>query len=254
MNSDLCCFWIYIGTECMSCSVIAPEDFVLPLLATPQLKERYIRHAFSDYVRSHPELKFCPSPHCNMIIRANENKAKRIVCHSCNAKFWYWIVFFKSAFSFVNNLELIYLVFDVVVNITLRLIAKRFDSGWPSVQMIAKRPTTLQLILKWADLATFQISSFQQCPNYFDYNQTCPKCQICIEKNGGCNHIQCYKCKHEFCWVCLGDWKTHSARCSRYEENPNVAYKSSQARANESLKKYLHYFGRVAAYFYHFLF
>ena len=155
MNSDLCCFWIYIGTECMSCSVIAPEDFVLPLLATPQLKERYIRHAFSDYVRSHPELKFCPSPHCNMIIRANENKAKRIVCHSCNAKFWYWIVFFKSAFSFVNNLELIYLVFDVVVNITLRLIAKRFDSGWPSVQMIAKRPTTLQLILKWADLTTF---------------------------------------------------------------------------------------------------
>ena len=83
-----------IGTECMGCSVMATEDFVLPLLATPQLKERYVRHAFSDYVRSHPELRFCPGPNCNIIIRAKENKAKRIVCHSCKTTFWYSIVSF----------------------------------------------------------------------------------------------------------------------------------------------------------------
>ena len=78
--------------------------------------------------------------------------------------------------------------------------------------------------------------------------QVCPKCQICIEKNGGCNHMQCYGCKHDFCWMCLGDWKTHGSeyyRCSRYEENPNVANESSHARAKEALKKYLHYFERV---------
>lgn len=72
----------------MGCSVTAPEDFVLPLLATPHQKERYIRHAFTDYVRSHPELRFCPGPNCNMIIRAKENKAKRVVCHSCKTTFW----------------------------------------------------------------------------------------------------------------------------------------------------------------------
>jgi len=32
----------------------------------------------------------------------------------------------------------------------------------------------------------------------------CPRCQVCIEKNGGCNHMQCSKCKHDFCWMCLG--------------------------------------------------
>ncbi|GIY69792.1 potential E3 ubiquitin-protein ligase ariadne-2 [Caerostris extrusa] len=32
----------------------------------------------------------------------------------------------------------------------------------------------------------------------------CPKCSICIEKNGGCNHMQCYSCKFDFCWMCLG--------------------------------------------------
>ena len=142
----------FIGTKCMGCPVVAPEDFVLPLLATPQLKERYVRHAFSDYIRSHPELRFCPGPSCNIIIRAKENKAKRIVCHSCKTTFWYWIRFipFHIYRSFLfNKLELIYtLVFDVEVNITLQLIAKRFDSGSPNVQKKANRPITSLLMLK----------------------------------------------------------------------------------------------------------
>ena len=57
------------------------------------------------------------------------------------------------------------------------------------------------------------------------YILQCPKCNICIEKNGGCNHMQCYHCKHDFCWMCLGDWKTHGSEyyeCSRYKENPNI--------------------------------
>ena len=73
----------------MGCSVVATADFVLPLLTTTELKERYIHHTFSDFVRSHPELKFCPGPNCNIIIRAKENKAKRVVCQSCKTTFWY---------------------------------------------------------------------------------------------------------------------------------------------------------------------
>ena len=68
--------------------------------------------------------------------------------------------------------------------------------------------------------------------------------------------MQCYGCKHDFCWMCLGDWKTHGSeyyRCSRYEENPNVANESSHARAKEALKKYLHYFERVATYVFRFI-
>ncbi|KAF9699153.1 hypothetical protein EKO04_003043 [Ascochyta lentis] len=34
----------------------------------------------------------------------------------------------------------------------------------------------------------------------------CPRetCQSPIEKNGGCNHMTCWKCQHQFCFVCLG--------------------------------------------------
>lgn len=56
-------------------------------------------------------------------------------------------------------------------------------------------------------------------------------------------------CVHvDFCWMCLGDWKTHGSEyyeCSRYKENPDIVNQSQQAQAREALKKYLFYFERV---------
>lgn len=52
----------------------------------------------------------------------------------------------------------------------------------------------------------------------------------------------------DFCWMCLGDWKTHGSEyyeCSRYKENPDIVNQSQQAQAREALKKYLFYFERV---------
>ena len=48
----------------------------------------------------------------------------------------------------------------------------------------------------------------------------CPKCRKPIEKNQGCNHMTCHKnvggCGHEFCWLCMGDWKDHGQETGGY--------------------------------------
>lgn len=61
--------------------------------------------------------------------------------------------------------------------------------------------------------------------------------------------IVCFYCFEDFCWMCLGDWKTHGSEyyeCSRYKENPDIVNQSQQAQAREALKKYLFYFERVS--------
>ncbi|KAL1263368.1 hypothetical protein QQF64_006107, partial [Cirrhinus molitorella] len=36
----------------------------------------------------------------------------------------------------------------------------------------------------------------------------CPKCQVPVEKNGGCMHMVCLRpqCKFEWCWLCRVEW------------------------------------------------
>ncbi|PVF95643.1 hypothetical protein CPB86DRAFT_787878 [Serendipita vermifera] len=47
----------------------------------------------------------------------------------------------------------------------------------------------------------------------------CPSCTASISKDGGCDHMICSRCNHEFCWLCLVDWEKAMRRTLRHAAN-----------------------------------
>jgi len=59
---------------------------------------------------------------------------------------------------------------------------------------------------RWGDSKDYMENETKQCPF----------CLTWIEKNGGCNHMTCHHCRGEFCWLCFGNWSTHTS-CTKME-------------------------------------
>lgn len=83
----------------------------------------------------------------------------------------------------------------------------------------------------------------------------CPNCRKPIEKNQGCNHMTCPSrsggCGMEFCWMCLGDWKSHSNKtggfykCNLYAENlPSGSAETQRRESKAQLERYMFFFAR----------
>jgi len=53
-----------------------------------------------------------------------------------------------------------------------------------------------------------------------DHSRPCPRCRVPITKEGGCNHMQCQKCKLHFCWACMRE----STTCGSYKCNNGAPF------------------------------
>lgn len=92
----------------------------------------------------------------------------------------------------------------------------------------------------------------------------CPRCHVAVEKNGGCMHMSCRQCSHEWCWLCSRPWKGHNDyySCNRYEKaqkskegKRDSKKKSKIAKLEEEreaqrqqLTRYLHYYERYLSH------
>lgn len=88
-------------------------------------------------------------------------------------------------------------------------------------------PLKCDMFLKWeGSLSKIQDKLYE---GWIAQNaKKCPKCQVVIQKNQGCMHMTCRQCRHEFCWLCLGDWKQHGSNtggffaCNLYKDEKHT--------------------------------
>ncbi|CAH7666110.1 RING finger protein [Phakopsora pachyrhizi] len=204
--------------ECMEseCKQIVDESTIIDLLSGLEqcrpsgenFLERYQTLLNRTFVDDNPALKFCPAPNCVYAVE----------CH-------------------VSKRSL-----DTVVPSVTCLCGHRFcfGCGLPDHQ-----PCICPIVKMWLQ----KCEDDSETANWISANtKECPKCHSTIEKNGGCNHMTCKKCKYEFCWVCTGVWSDHGTAwysCNKFEERADTG-KDQQSRSRASLERYLHYYNRFA--------
>ncbi|OAA59646.1 RING finger protein [Niveomyces insectorum RCEF 264] len=181
----------------------------LDVLVTPELAERYHELLNRTYVEDRDSLKWCPAPDC----------ANAVDCH-------------------VKKKDL-----DRIVPTVECACGYRFCFG---CSLRDHQPAPCKLVKQWLK----KCADDSETANWISANtKECPRCNSTIEKNGGCNHMTCRKCKHEFCWMCMGLWSEHGTswyNCNRFEEKSGTEARDAQARSRVSLERYLHYYNRYA--------
>lgn len=107
-------------------------------------------------------------------------------------------------------------------------------------------PVCCEMLKKWLK----KCNDDSETSNWLSANtKDCPKCQVTIEKDGGCNHMTCKNvaCRFEFCWTCLGAWKPHGSgwySCNRFDDSDAKKARDDQERSRAALQRYLHYYNR----------
>lgn len=109
-------------------------------------------------------------------------------------------------------------------------------------------PCPCWLVEKWIR----KCEDDSETANWIEANtQSCPRCLSQIEKNGGCNHMTCRKCRFEFCWICLGEWVNHQStywKCNRYDAKEVEEVKRKRSDKQQSLNRYLHFYKRFSVH------
>jgi len=111
----------------------------------------------------------------------------------------------------------------------------------------AHAPASCKVLKEW----NLKCSNESETANWILANtKTCPQCSTRIEKNQGCNHMTCTRCRFEFCWVCSGGWSTHGTtsggyyNCNKYQAGQKNENEDDAAKAKRELDRYLFYYRR----------
>eukprot|EP01002_Notosolenus_urceolatus_P014678 NODE_640_length_1887_cov_12.754081_g513_i0.p1 GENE.NODE_640_length_1887_cov_12.754081_g513_i0~~NODE_640_length_1887_cov_12.754081_g513_i0.p1 ORF type:complete len:502 (+),score=121.59 NODE_640_length_1887_cov_12.754081_g513_i0:28-1506(+) len=108
----------------------------------------------------------------------------------------------------------------------------------------AHAPSSCDELKKWREK---EQSESETAAYLFVHTKLCPKCKVPGERESGCNHMTCKKCRHDYCWICLGDWSKHGSsyyKCTFSDSEKEQTLKQAQNATRAELEKYVNYFNR----------
>ncbi|KAI6193458.1 RBR-type E3 ubiquitin transferase [Aphelenchoides besseyi] len=106
-------------------------------------------------------------------------------------------------------------------------------------QSIDHSPATCAMITQWR---TFEQDGYACYDWLLKNTKKCPGCKTNIEKNGGCEHMTCKRCKHEFCWLCLAARRSSDHSCNllvRVAQSVDSTKQTNDCRYKKQLQRHL---------------
>ncbi|XP_053118305.1 ankyrin repeat and IBR domain-containing protein 1 isoform X4 [Hemicordylus capensis] len=222
------------------CFQLVPVE-IIESVVSKEMDKRYLQFDIKAFVENNPSIKWCPTPACE--------RAVRLTRQGSNTSG-------SEALSFP----------------LLRAPAVDCGKGhlfcWECLGE-AHEPCDCETWKNWLQKITEMkpeelvgvSEAYEDAANclwLLTNSKPCANCKSPIQKNEGCNHMQCAKCKYDFCWICLEEWKKHSSstggyyRCTRYEVIQHVEEQSKEMTAEaekkhkrfQELDRFMHYYTR----------
>ena len=76
----------------------------------------------------------------------------------------------------------------------------------------AHSPATCRDVIRWRELVSDETDA-SSIRLLLSTTKKCPNCSAFIFRDGGCPHIKCASCRHEFCHTCRAPWTGYDHRC-----------------------------------------
>lgn len=237
-----------------TCTAFVPELLVQTLVA-PHIFEKYVRFITKSFVESNSRCTWCPAPNCGNAITAEMFNLSMMgpsaaVVGGGNGGA-------NSAPLSSSSMAPGSAVFTSY-NTTVTC-----SCGYSFCFLChneAHAPATCEDVKNWAA----KCRDDSETSHWLGANtKECPRCRVAVEKNGGCMHMSCRQCSHEWCWLCSKPWKGHNDyySCNRYEkaqakEKKGESKKKSKLQKLEEereqqrqqLARYLHYYRRYLSH------
>ncbi|XP_038072929.1 ankyrin repeat and IBR domain-containing protein 1-like [Patiria miniata] len=231
------------------CDRLVPVETIEKLVSR-EMARRYLQFDINAFVESNPKLKWCPVAGCGRAVQMPQRDPTTPYATSSNR---------PSGASSPS---------------TPPSISHAVDCGQGHIfcwdcSGDAHEPCCCENWKKWmdkiAEIKPEELASTDSetelaanCLWLVTNSKPCPKCTAPIQKNDGCNHMKCTKCKHDFCWVCQEAWSKHSSetggyfRCNRFEVVTKVDEKAENLltdaekkhREMQELNRFIHFYTR----------